>query len=251
MRWQAAIAVVGHETQVGHLVEAEQLAESTMTAGARAGVVEALAVYGAHLHDIRLEQGRREEIAQLFIDAAADNPTITSLRTVAIALCVEIGDLEEARRRYDAEVQTGFAYAQSTQWFSAMEGAVEGALALDDHDGVATLYERLLPYADRGVCSTATPTRPVARMLGCLATRLGRFDEAEEHFVMGVEYGERLRAVYWTARTLLDHADLCVARGAPGDDERARDFATRARAIAENLSNAALVARAEAIVAPA
>jgi tetratricopeptide (TPR) repeat protein len=219
-----------------------------MALGTRTGVVEALASYGGQLHDIRMAQGRRQEIAQLFIDAATQYPSIVSLRNAAIGLCVEIGDLAEARRRYDDEVACGFSYPRASQWLGSMEGAVDGNLAIDDRAGAAILYELLLPYADRVVYQIATPARPVARSLGCLATRLGRYDEAERHFAAALEFCERLEAVYWTARTLLDHADLCVARGAPGDGEQMRDLATRALEISREFGLAGLEPRADAML---
>jgi len=215
------------------------------------GVVEALATYGGQLHDIRMAQGRRREIAQLFIDAATENPTIPSLRNAAIGLCFEIGDVDEARRRYANEVAHGFTYPRTAQWFGAMEGAVDANLVIGDTAGAAILYEELLPYADRAVYQIATPARPVARSLGCLATRLGRYDEAEEHFGAALESMERLGAVYWIARTLLDHCDLCVARGAPGDDVRKRDLATRAIEMAREFGLAGLETRANAMLASA
>jgi len=247
-RWQCEIVVVGRETELGHLDTAEALAEATMALGTRTGVVEALASYGGQLHDIRMAQGRRQEIAQLFIDAATQYPTIASLRNAAIGLCFEVGDLAEARRRYDDEVARGFSYPRSSQWLGAMDGAVDGNLAVGDPAGAAILYEQLLPYADRAVYQIATPARPVARSLGCLATRLGRFDEAEAHFGHALESMERLGAVYWIARTLLDHADLCVARGAPGDAEHARELATRAHGLAVEYGLGGVEARADAML---
>ena len=169
--WQCEIVVVGRETELGHLDTAEALAEATMALGTRTGVVEALASYGGQLHDIRMAQGRRQEIAQLFIDAATQYPTIASLRNAAIGLCFEIGDVAEARRRYEDEVARGFSYPRTSQWLGAMEGAVDGNLAVGDQAGAAILYEQLLPYADRAVYQIATPARPVARSLGCLAAQ--------------------------------------------------------------------------------
>jgi class 3 adenylate cyclase/tetratricopeptide (TPR) repeat protein len=251
LRWQAEIIVGSREMDRGLLETAESHVEATMTLGTRTGIVEALATYGGQLHDIRLMQGRRREIAPLFIEAAIANPTIPSLRTAAIGLCFEVGDLAEARRRYDDEVASGFSYPRAAQWLGAMDGAVDGCVMLGDSAGAATLYERLLPYADRAIYQIATSTRPLAGLLARLATQLGRFDEAEEHFEKAVGYGERLQAVYWTMRTLLDHADLCVARGAPGDDERARELATRARDTSREFGFAGLEARADAMLSPA
>src|SRR4029078_9664528 len=189
--WQCEIVVVGRETELGHLDTAEALAEATMALGTRTGVVEALASYGGQLHDIRMAQGRRQEIAQLFIDAATQYPTIASLRNAAIGWCFEIGDLAEARRRYDDEVARGFSYPRNSQWLGAMEGAVDGNLAVGDPAGGAIPCGPLLPYADRAVYQIATPARPVARSLGCLATRLGRFGHAAEHSGEGPDPLER------------------------------------------------------------
>jgi len=118
-----------------------------------------------------------------------------------------------------------------------------------------------LPDYGRSVSTYRNPTlvvfshgvaaKPVARLLGCLATRLGRYDEAELHFANARELAERMRAPFSIVRTLLDHADLCLVRGAPDDAQRMRDFATRALGIAQEFGLAGLETRANAMLASA
>jgi tetratricopeptide (TPR) repeat protein len=237
--------------QYGLLAEAETLADETMAIGTRGGVIEALAVYGAHLHDIRWAQGRRSEIAPLFIDAAIQNPTIAPLRTVAIGLCWEVGEFDEARRRYQAEVDAGFAYNFTCQWFNTMEGVADAAVLVEDPVGGAVLYDILLPYAGRFGFAHGTPARPVDLWLGRLATLLGRYDRAERHFASAIEMCERARAPFYISRALLGHAELCLARAEPGDPERARRDAERAREIAREFGLGGIEARADAMLASA
>ena len=60
---------------------------------------------------------------------------------------------------------------------------------------------------------------------------------------------ERLQAPYWTALGQLDHADLCVARRADGDLDRARQLVTTAAATAAEYGCAGLSRRADALLA--
>ena len=53
-------------------------------------------------------------------------------------------------------------------------------------------------------------------------TLLGDYDQAEAWFATAHDIHARLQAPFWTAHGQLDHADLCLARRADGDLERAR-----------------------------
>ena len=59
----------------------------------------------------------------------------------------------------------------------------------------------------------------------------------------------RLQAPFWTALGQRNHADLCLARRADGDLERARDFAQIAAATAAEYGCAGLTKRAAALLA--
>ena len=88
----------------------------------------------------------------------------------------------------------------------------------------------------------------IARPLGRVATVLGDHDKAEAWFAMGHDMHTRLHAPFWTARGELDHADLCLARNADSDLERARQLATTAAAVATEYGCKGLTQRAAALL---
>ena len=89
----------------------------------------------------------------------------------------------------------------------------------------------------------------VARPLARCATLLGDYDQAEEWFAIAHDIHERLEAPFWSALGQLDHADLCLARRADGDPERARELVTTAAATAAEYGCAGLTRRATGLLA--
>jgi hypothetical protein len=79
-----------------------------------------------------------------------------------------------------------------------------------------------------------------ARPLACCTTVLEDYDQAEQWFAIAHDIHTRLQAPFWTALGQLDHADLCLARRANGDLERARDLVQTAAATATDCSCAGL-----------
>ena len=80
-----------------------------------------------------------------------------------------------------------------------------------------------------------------------LATELGHFDEAEEHFDTALEIETRMRARPWLAHAQHDFARMLVARNGPGDQERASDLVAEAVQTYRQLGMEAWAARAEAL----
>jgi hypothetical protein len=85
------------------------------------------------------------------------------------------------------------------------------------------LTERLAPYALH--CPTLSHGGVVlgstSHYLGLLATTLGRYDEAEQHFTTASAIHDRLTAPAWLARTNLEWARMLTLRRQRGDLERA------------------------------
>jgi DNA-binding CsgD family transcriptional regulator len=82
------------------------------------------------------------------------------------------------------------------------------------------------------------------RVLGGLATLLGRPDDADRHFEMGVSLATRAGASAWLARTQLDWAQALAARG----DSRAIGLLADARNLAAELGMASVLARCDDVV---
>ena len=108
------------------------------------------------------------------------------------------------------------------------------------------LYELLLPcdglciLGGRGVYFRGA----AARYLGLLAATLGRTDAAVRHHEDALETNDRAQAPPWTARSLLDLGGALLARGDPGDADRAAGLLRRAEALAGELGMRSVAARA-------
>jgi class 3 adenylate cyclase/tetratricopeptide (TPR) repeat protein len=247
--WMVALARDGGLLLAGHADDAEQAAQHALELGTRAGRPEALATFGGRLYRIRQHQGRVDEIADPFIDAARDNPSIAALRANAVFLLCEAGRTGEAAERLADEARHGFDFPHDTTYLAALTNLVEAAALTRHEESARVLLERLTPFATHVMCSGPNVTGSVARPLARAATMLGDYDHAEQWFATAHDIHTKLQAPYWTARGQLDHADLCLERRGEGDIERARDLVRSAAATAAEYGCAGLTRRAHALLA--
>jgi tetratricopeptide (TPR) repeat protein len=233
----------------GHTDDAEIANQQALELSISAGKTEALAVFGGILYLIRQHQGRVDEMAELLIDAARDNPSIAALRATAVLLMCEVGRTGEATERLADEARHGFDFPHDATYLDALTGLVEAAALTRHQESARLLLERLTPFATHVLCSGPVVTGSVARPLARAATMLGDYDQAEQWFATAHDIHTKLQAPFWTARGQLDHADLCLARRGDGDVARARDLATTAAATAAEYGCAALSRRAASLFA--
>ena len=248
--FQHALVVTGGLLRAGRLDEADAANERALELGLAANTPEAFGAYGGYLYAIRLQQGRLDEIADLFIDAARDNPSIAVLRAAVAAMLTHLGRLDEANERLRAEAAADFDFPYDMTWLGSMSDLLDAAAATGNQTAARALVDRVAPFAAHLAETTAALLSGViARPLARAATLLGDYDQAEEWFAMAHEIHARLHAPFWTALGQLDHADLCLARRADGDVERARELATTAAATAAEYGCAGLTKRAEELLA--
>jgi tetratricopeptide (TPR) repeat protein len=106
------------------------------------------------------------------------------------------------------------------------------------------VYAMLAPAADREVLLGMTQVLwegPVARLLGLLAARLGRWPEAIAHFEAAIERTRQLDAGPYHCRTRYEYARALQQRAQPGDHDRARRLLEETRPDAERLQLAGLL----------
>jgi hypothetical protein len=130
-----------------------------------------------------------------------------------------------------------------------MSRYLEAAATIGDLNAARLLVDRVAPYATQVMAGSASivlgaAARPLARA----ATVLGKYDQAEEWFATAHDLHARLKAPFFTALTQLDHADLCLARRADDDIDRARQLATSAAATAAEYGFGGLAQRADALL---
>jgi class 3 adenylate cyclase/tetratricopeptide (TPR) repeat protein len=249
-RWQLALLVTGRLLLGGHSDQAETANNEALELGLAANAPDAFGAFGGILYVIRQHQGQLDEIADLLIDSARNNPSIAVLRAAVPAMLCELGRIDEAHERLTAEAAGDFDFPYDQTWLASMSNLADTAATTGDQKVAQTLLERLAPFAHHIVSPSAALVRgAIARPLARAATLLGDYDRAEEWFAIGHDIHARLDAPFWTARGQLDHADLCLARRADGDIERARELATTAAATAAEYGCAGLTKRAAMMVA--
>lgn len=229
----------------GGTAEAEAAAEETLEIASRIGVPEAVVEYGANLSQIRRDQGRLAELADLMGEVATDAPSIPVFRAALTGAYLEAGRFEDAAALLALDLADGFAYPYDLMWLLGMVMCADNVADLGHRDAAAVLYERLAPFADKTASAGAmVHLGAVGRTLGRLAALLGDDAAAEAHFVRALAINERLEAPYWIARTQLDYAELLLARRRDGDVRTAVGLAEAARRTADTRGYAGLQERA-------
>jgi tetratricopeptide (TPR) repeat protein len=247
--WVLELARAGGLLLAGHADDAEEANQHALELAMSAGKPEALAAFGGTLYLVRQHQGRLDEIAELFIDAARDNPSIAALRATALFLMCEIGRTGEATEGLDDETRHGFEFPHDSIYLDALASLVDAAALTRHKESARLLIERLTPFATHVLCSGPIVRGSVARPMARAATMLGDYDQAEQWFATAHDIHTKLKAPYWTAFGQLDHADLCLARQADGDVEHGRQLATAAATTATEYGCAGLTTRAAAMLA--
>jgi DNA-binding SARP family transcriptional activator len=221
----------------GRLEEAEQLVIDTRPIGERAMSWNAAVTYGLQLYVLRREQGRVHEVEKLVRRAAADNPAYPIWRCVLTDMLTELRRPDEARTGLESLGADDFSRLPfDEEWEVSMCFLGETAARLGDSTRAATIYELLLPYADRvAVSYPEISLGPVSRFLGMLATATARWNDAERHFRDALDLSARIGARPSLAHTQTGYARMLLARDEPSGSEQAAGLLDQALATYRDL----------------
>jgi DNA-binding CsgD family transcriptional regulator len=188
-------------------------------------------MYGLQMFAIRREQGRLAEAAPV-LELAAKSPDGALWLPGLAALYTELGLLDKARDTVNRLAPGGFAVVpRDSLWTATGMFLADACIALEDRANAVPLYEDLKGFTDRNLMVAMTVCfGPADRVLGGLASVLGRDDDAEAHFASGVAVAERSRAPVWLARVQYEWARH---KARAGDTAGAADLADRALEVAE------------------
>jgi DNA-binding CsgD family transcriptional regulator len=116
---------------------------------------------------------------------------------------------------------------------------------LGDSARAAILYKLLLPYAERTVVigNAVACYGAMSRYLGVLATTMGHWDAAAQHFRDALAMNPRMEARPWLAHTQYAYATMLLARNQSGDDDKAVALLDAALVTARELGMRALEER--------
>lgn len=160
----------------------------------------------------------------------------------------ESGEELAARVSFESLAREGFsAIPRNVEWLIGMAMLSEGCAAIGDARRAEELYALLSPHGSECVVVGfgVAVFRPVACFLGRLATTMGRFRGAEEHFSMALGVAERAASPSWRAHAEYGLAQLLVRRRRPGDLARAGNLLRSCLEISRALAMNPLHGRAD------
>jgi DNA-binding CsgD family transcriptional regulator/tetratricopeptide (TPR) repeat protein len=208
--------------------------------------------YGVQMFSVQRERGHLAELAPVIRILAGGAAREGPWRPGLAALLAELGMQSDARRELARLLDDGLEPFRESLWLASLAYLADASAALGDEKVAALVYPELEPLAGANVmighlvaCYGAAD-----RYLGMLATTLGEWERAEEHFERGMELNRRMGAVTWLAHTANEYARLLLRRPG-GDRTRAEALLGEAAGLAERIGMAALLGRIRALGSPA
>jgi hypothetical protein len=159
-------------------------------------------------------------------------------KVVYASVLIETGQREAAAGLFDELAATDFFHpTNNVAWLMFGTECAWTCARLGRADCVPRLRSMLEPYADQLVVGAFAGwvTGPVAFFLGPLCATVTDWPAAEAYFAAAAATHERIGAPSWLARTRVEWARMLLARGDPGDAERADDLVRQALAVAREL----------------
>jgi tetratricopeptide (TPR) repeat protein len=191
----------------GDLEAAEQFLRRAHQVGERFGWARH-GLYAVAMFLIRREQGRLGDLAPAVQAAVRLNSSDAFWRPGLAALFAELGMLDDARREYESVLAEGYAGLSDGSGELSLGLLAETCAALGDARRAPWFLEQLRPCEGKFLVFlvSAVCLGPADRLLGMMASRAGRANEAERWHRSGLELARRLDSPLWTAHCLYDFA---------------------------------------------
>lgn len=235
--WQILSGQATVALATGRLTEAEQLSKRAFALGERALPETAIPVYQLHrlvLNDFR---GQLSESEPAISELAAAFPARPVCRCALAYLHARLGRTDEARSAFDVFSTSKFsALPFDMEWLLAMSFLTDTCVTLDDPNSARHLYRLLTPYASYAAADYPEGFRgPVFQYLGALATSLGNWQDAREHFENAIAMNEQMNTRPWLARAQESFAHMLRLQGTNDDQETVAALENAARATKDEL----------------
>src|SRR5713101_460484 len=230
----------------GDFTDGEGLAQQGLAIGQRLQTENAAGIFGLQMFTLRREQGRLKELEAVVRYFVQQHTVAGTWRPGLALIYSELGRTQEARAEFKHLAQYDFAdLPRDSLWMACMTYLADVCTFLGDTARAATLYQLLLPYAGRTVVisNAAACYGAMSRYLGALATTLGRWDEAAQHFEDALAMNARMDARPWLAHTQYQYAAMLLTRDQAGDSEKAVELLRAALLTARDLGMRALEER--------
>jgi DNA-binding CsgD family transcriptional regulator/tetratricopeptide (TPR) repeat protein len=243
-QYASALALCG-----GRLDEAEAIARRSHEWGQLLTGRDSSAVYGIQMFSVRREQGRLAELAPVVRVLAADPERDGAWRPSLVALLVELGMEDEARRELARVASDGLDPFRESLWLASLVYLTDACCRVGDARVAALIYPELAHFADANVmighlvaCYGAAD-----RYLGMLAAALGDSGLAAGHFERALERDGG--SPTWYAHSAFEYARFLLGRDR-ASRRRGLTLLGEAAGLASRIGMRALSARARALGPP-
>jgi DNA-binding CsgD family transcriptional regulator len=145
-------------------------------------------------------------------------------------------------------VADGLEPFRESLWLGSLAYMADAAAALGDEVVAALVYPELEPLGGANVMigHLVSCYGAADRYLGMLATTLGDWERAEEHFERAMELNRSMGAATWLAHTAYEYARFLLSRP-NGDRSRADALLGEGAGLAERIGMPALLARIQGL----
>lgn len=250
-RWRTAISRGVLAQLAGRFEECERHAAEVKATGMPSQGRVVMVMRAALLANVLRLVGRYDEILEQMERASRGGP-IATVRAIRICVLLGLGRREEAKAEFDSMTATDLrAQPKVHTWPITLVHLAEASAILGERQQSEIIYGLLAPYPDRNAVAaggTAACYGSMSRYLGLLASSLGRFDLAVEHFEAAIAMDEAQGAVPYVALSECELGATLLQRSQAGDKARALAVLVRAQQTAARLGMLPLVARSTTLL---
>jgi predicted ATPase len=208
----------------GRFEEAERLAGQAFAELQHDDPERAPQSLGIAIFELRRHQGRLLEMEPAVKANAERYPALPAWRAALAGVYgSDVRRRDDARAAFDELAEQGFGYLPSDGFLPVLLSFLADVCwSLGDAARAPELYQMLLPRErECVVIGSNTSAGPVSRSLGVLAATMRRWQDAERHFEDALRTTAKLGDKPWLAQTRAQYGEVLLARGAPGDREKA------------------------------
>ena len=177
---------------------------------------DASGVHGIQMFGVRREQGRLAELAPV-VRVLAATASGGAWAPGLTAVLAELGMHDEARRELDTYSIRGARPLRESLWLATLTYLADASATVGDTEMAASVYPELEAYRGTNVQigHLVACYGSADRYLGMLATVLGDWPRAEEHFATALALNGRLGARTWTRAHIVTSTRACCSRAVP------------------------------------
>jgi eukaryotic-like serine/threonine-protein kinase len=251
--WVTAAARACLHIGSGRLDEAEALAEQAQHIGERSGDLTVAFFGGVQREHVKFLRGRFDEVAEWLAGVLRSFPVLVPAVECSLVITYgQSGQHERCRSELARYWTDDFAAVpRNAMWLMNMAFLADAAVSIGDAEAAAHLYPHLAPLTPYNVVlPPAFVLGPVSHYIAGLAALMGNDAAARRHYEDALALETRTGTRQWTARTQLEYGRFLL-RSRTGDRERGARLVASARALADELGLAPIVALADATEVPA